>query len=91
MHPRLNRIPKPSVGGPNDDSEAEPVVTTCALCDAVIDDGKSDPPPTIMRCPRHGPVCLGCCTALPPKHGSTQHCAYLVCDSCGEELKEGRA
>lgn len=87
MNPRLNRIPNPWPGGPNDDLDAEPVVVRCALCDCEIDDGKSDQPPTIMRCPNCGPVCLACCTARPARGVGTQYSAWISCDGCGAEVK----
>lgn len=84
MNPRLNRIPHARPGGPNDDSEAEPVITKCALCDALIDDGKSDPPPTIMRCPNCGPVCWAC------RKYAYRLRPLEVCCACGAEVKEAR-
>ena len=79
-------------GGPDDPREALPEVVKCALCDDVIDDGKSNPPPDIMRCPNCGPVCLACVTSVPVEIDARGAITdVLRCGGCGEELKEGGA
>lgn len=74
--------------GPDGPLGSPPVVTKCALCDAVIDDGKSVPEPTIMRCPRCGPVCLNCARYV-WESTDNRGTAWFTrrCGACGAEVE----